>query len=443
MQTPRRSVLKGLGVAGALGCLGTVSGRPRNRDADDLRVFSEQAADNAMEVVTQKTHAYVATGDGMAIVDWRNPNRPELVADIEASAPDEIGGDDDGGVGGVLDVKVDGDIAVMSHDDGTGITTVDVSDPANPEELAFYQNRDADGVHNSYLSGDTVYMTISADRVTDDGIRFFGNTGVEIVDVSDPANPTHAATWYLYEELPDYANAGINPNHDLYEQDGLLYNAFWDAGIVVLDVSDPSSPEFVTQFGAAERGDEVIPPVGDPDFEFPIDRYYAGEGNAHYVQPSPDGDYTFVGDEKFPADDVTSEYGGIRIFDTSDLDDVEQVGYIAPPDVDVGLRTSHNFDVTANRLHTSWYNGGVRVFDITDPSDPTELYTYNPEGYSFWTAVRGRGFTLGGIYGSRSDDHDGGVAFLHADRGRQKSPSFEGSDPPAGPEVEPTVDRED
>lgn len=92
--------------------------------------------------------------------------------------------------------------------------------------------------------------------------------------------------------------------------------------------------------------------------------------------------------------------------------------------------------MTANRIHSSWYNGGVRVHDVTDSSDPEELYSYNPEGYSFWTAVRGRGFTLGGIYGARSD-HDGGVAVLHADRGQQRAPSFEGSAAPADPGLGP------
>jgi hypothetical protein len=79
----------------------------------------------------------------------------------------------------------------------------------------------------------------------------------------------------------------------------------------------------------------------------------------------------------------------------------------------------------------------VRVYDITDPSDPEELAVYMPEGYAFWTAEAGRGFTVGGIYGSRSADHEGGVAVLHDDRGRRTSPGFEGSDAPAEPEGQP------
>ncbi|WP_265108798.1 LVIVD repeat-containing protein [Halosolutus halophilus] len=428
----RRTVIKSLAAAGVLGSADAASADPPGERDEQLRLFSEQAADNAMEVVTQQNHAYVATGDGMAIVDWRNPSRPELVADIEASDPDEIGGDDEGSVGGILDVKVDGDLAAMAHNGGTGITTVDVSDPENPDELAF-QNA-GHGVHNAFLKDGYAYLTINE---SDENV--FSEARTDIVDVSDPSDPEKVGEYRLGDDFPEFAAAGVNPNHDVYVQGDLLYQAYWDAGVVVADVSDPTDPELVAQFGDAPGADTPQP---DP---FPVERYYAGEGNAHYVQPSPDGDLTFVGDEKFPGafqeDPPTEEFGGVRIFDTSDWNDVEQVGFIAPPDVDVGLRTSHNFDVTANRIHTSWYNGGVRVHDITDPTDPELLYSYNPEGYSFWTAVRGRGFTLGGIYGARSDIHDGGVVFLHADRGQRRAPSFEGSAPPSGPEID--VDEEE
>ena len=429
----RRNVLETFAAAGlAAGAAGTASAGEGDESGggDGLDLVGEAVVENAHEVVADEQYAYVATGDGMAIVNLKKPSKPKVVSRIEASDPEDIGGDDRGTVGGVLDVKVDGDLAVMAHNGGTGITTVDVSDRHNPQELAFYNTLDDTGVHNAFLSDGVAYLTVSADRWVEDeeggGVRIFGNTGAEIVDVSDPENPERAATWYLREELPDYANAGVNPNHDLYEQDGLLYNAFWDAGVVVLDVSDPTDPDFVAQFGAAEQGDEVIRPWRPTeetreeyfDEVFPLDRYYAGDGNAHYVQPAPDGDHVYVGDEKFPnrlmEDPDDEDFGGIRVFDTSDLDDAEQVGYISPPSGD-RLRTSHNFDVTENRLHTSWYHGGVRLYDITDPSDPDEIGVYNPEGQAFWTAVESRGFTLGGIYGARSDDHEGGVAVLQSD----------------------------
>ncbi|MFC7080255.1 LVIVD repeat-containing protein [Halorussus caseinilyticus] len=393
-----------------------------------------------METVAQGRYAYVANGTGMAVVDWENPGRPQTVA--VADLNDELADP----TLSVKDVKVDGDVAALANDTENpgGIALYDVSDPTNPEYQSFYEPTPSANIHNCHLVGDYAYLALGEPwNIDTDGdgqrdlARLFGDAGVEIVDVSDPANPTHASTWYLKDELPAYAKAGVNPCHDLYAQDGLVYAAFWDAGTVVLDASDPTDPEFVTQFGAAPRGDEVIRPwrVEEETIDeyfaevFPLARYYAAPGNAHYVQPSPDGDHVYVGAETF-----LGGPGGIDVWDVSDFSAPTQVGRIDPPNVS-GFRTSHNFDVTENRLHASWYEGGVRVYDVTDPSTPTEVASYDPDGVSFWTAVAERGFTLGGVYGAMSEQ--GGMTVLHTDEGVKEPPAFSGADSPSGPEVDP------
>lgn len=442
----RRSVLKALGVAGALGGVDTASALPPQQSIDDLRLFGQAAANNAMEVVTDGTVAYVATGDGMAVVDWANPGRPEPVATVDLHDHLDVSGD--AGID-VLDVKVDGNVAILANDEEIespgGIAMFDVSDPSSPQFLSFYEPVPAANIHNAFLDGKTAYLGLSEPRFVEDeeglGIRLFGETGVEIVDLDDPANPAHAATWKLKEEFPAFANSGVSPNHDLYAQDGLLYNAFWDAGVVVLDVSDPTDPEFVAQFGEAPEADTEIRPFRPAEESigayfgavFPFGRYLGSPGNAHYVQPSPDGEHLFVGAETF-----VGGPGGIRVFDVSDLNSVEAVADIEPPDGD-SLRTAHNFDVTSNRLVSSWYNGGVRVHDVTDPTAPTEIARYRPDDIAFWTAVEARGFVVGGVYGARSDASDGGIVVLNDDRGEKRPPSFEGSAPPDGPamKIEP------
>ena len=442
----RRSTLKLLGASTVMaGAVGNASARPKNRG---LRLFGEEGVPGAAEAVTQNGYAYVARNDGygadasgMTVVDWKPKGRPETVAEVDLTEALDESGDL-----AVKDVKVDGDIAGLANDTESpgGAAFYDVSDPGSPEFLSFYESEPSANIHNLYIEGDHAYLTLGEPENTDtdgdgerDLVRLFGNAGLEIVDISDPASPEHAATWYLEEALPGYAKAGVNPNHDVYVQDGLAYNAFWDAGVVVLDVSDASDPQFLTQFGAAPEGDEVIRPwrVDEESFGeyysevFPLNRYLSLPGNAHYVQPSPGGDYTYVGAETY-----VGPPGGIEIFDTSDLSAVEQVGRIDPPDVD-GFHTSHNFDVRNNRLHASWYEGGVRVYDITDPTEPEELGAYNPDGYSFWTAVYERGTTVGSVYGGGSEV-SGGFVFLSNDRGKKQPPAFAGSEGSPGPEVE-------
>lgn len=72
---------------------------------------------------------------------------------------------------------------------------------------------------------------------------------------------------------------------------------------------------------------------------------------------------------------------------TNDRNVVDMVAYIPAPEQpdDVAL-TSHNFDVTETKLFASWYQGGIRAYDITDRTDPEELAAFAPDGTAFWTA---------------------------------------------------------
>ena len=422
-----------------------------------------------MEVVTQQNHAYVATGDGMAVVDIRNPGRPETVAKVD------LAGDIEANLGitdpdiQILDVKVDGDVAALANNSGAenpgGISLYDVSDPTDPQFLSQYDPQFAVGpspgadIHNCFLANGYAYLTLAEPWNVDtdgDGQRdrfwIFGNTGVEIVDITDPANPEQASRWLLKDDEPEIAKTSLAPAHDIYVQDDVCYAALWDAGTAALDVSNPEDPSLISRFGSAVDASDAIPAfeVGDSfgDYfaeHFDIVAFLTAPGNAHYVQPTPDGNHVFVGAETFPKDAGISDpgfddYGGITVFDTTDLTNPVELTRIDPPVIDEDdtgkLFTSHNFDVTANRLHSSWYHGGVHVYDITDPANPDHLAGYDPDGYAFWTAVRERGFTIGGIYGAVSEN-TGGITVLHNDRGKKQPPGFEGSTPPSEPDVMP------
>ncbi|MFB6151839.1 MAG: LVIVD repeat-containing protein [Haloarculaceae archaeon] len=49
--------------------------------------------------------------------------------------------------------------------------------------------------------------------------------------------------------------------------------------------------------------------------------------------------------------------------------------------------TAHNFDIVDGVLYSSWYRGGVRVHDVSDPAAPVELASWaDGSRASFWTA---------------------------------------------------------
>lgn len=399
----RRTILKTSGALAGTGLAGTAAARSDH----DLRLFSEQAVAGSTEVVTQGHLAYVATGTGLAVVDWRNPARPELLVDMEVP-----------GVA-VWDVKVEDNLLAISSQgenergDGGAPDTIgthfyDVSDPSAPTFRGTWSELPA-GVHNHFLDGDVAYICREAP---------FDDSALKIVDVSDPADPTLLSEWRVEDVHPEL-NQPTNFLHDVYVQEDLAYLAYWDAGTRILDVSDPTEPVEVSAMGEA--------PDADEDVEFPsaewAERALLPPGNSHYVQPTPDGNHVLQGAETFPGvlvdDPDNDDYGGIKVFDVTDFDEPELLTRIAPPDVD-GFRTSHNFDVTRNRLHTSWYEGGVVVFDFTDPANPEELASYRTDKTSFWAAVSARGFTI-------ASDIGGGILFLHDDRGARSPPAIDGS----------------
>lgn len=340
-------------------------------------LVAEALDPGTQEVDVQGDWAYTADGASIATVDLSDPTLPVLGGTAPGHGVENA------------DVKVSGDVAGLANDgDPPGVTFFDVSDPATPVETAFYDT--AAGVHNHFVEGDYAYLCVNVS-----GDASFSEARMEIVDVSDPADPTHVGSWGLYEHHPEMAKAGVNPIHDVWVQDDFAYMCWWDAGVVIADVRDKSDPTAVAHFGAADYAADTS--MGDVERE---QKYLGGEKtNAHYVQPTPDGNWTFVGAETFPGpfEDtvVPGDHGGIRVFDTGDVTHdstpgnpyESHVAYIpAREPLDDAAQTSHNFDVTDGKLFTSWYQGGVRAFDVEDPTDPTELAVFAPEGTAYWGA---------------------------------------------------------
>jgi len=171
-----------------------------------------------------------------------------------------------------------------------GVSIWDVTDPTKPRALK--QNYLSFGVHNTFLwqQGDNAYMVVVDDNNVQD---------VHIVDITKPQSPRKiVVTGQL--DWPDDIDAEFGDTagtflHDVWvqENDGLViaYLAYWDAGLVMLDVTDPANPVFL--------GDSVY---ADPDplsGEFP-----AGDG--HVVVPNADGSRALLGDEDFAAGALTS-----------------------------------------------------------------------------------------------------------------------------------------
>jgi hypothetical protein len=283
----------------------------------------------------------------------------------------ELGTDATGSPMRGIDVAVDGDFAYLAT--FTGLEIIDISDPATPVAVSHFTgpSNDVAVVHGN---GRTVVYASPFGR----------NNNTRAVDVTDPRAPT------LVAEIAHYSHTLFHTTRNGGSQ---LYLAAYSNDIPVYDVSDPFTP---VRIGTTKvPGDEA----GVHDMFVDGDRIYANNTTAGMVafdvsagldRPVELGripttySHTSVaatvgsrpivlhGDEGFTGDD-----GGafLRILDadrSSPTFMTELARYQSRREVGI-----HNFQVVGNRLYIAYYQDGVRVLDLSNPARPTEVAHYN------------------------------------------------------------------
>ncbi len=224
----------------------------------------------------------------------------------------------------VNDVKIssDGTLGLITHEgsnDGlNGVTLLDLTNPLQPSVISRTTSTLEFGVHNSWLDGNYAYLAV-------DGVSASG--GLRVLDISDPANPQVAASFY----------GGSSSLHDVYLRDGFAFLSHWNAGLIILDVGN----------GVAG---------GSPTSPVEVGRVQTTGGQTHNAWYWPAGNYVFVGEEDFGAP------GFMHVVDVSDMaNPVEVASFVVPG------TTPHNFwmDETSEILYLAWYSNGIRALDVS------------------------------------------------------------------------------
>lgn len=372
----RRAFLATLtATATASSVLGVASAS--SRTSTELSPAGSVEAPGVSEVVpaADDAHVYGAGYDAFVVADCSDPAAPSLVAEAEATVDDETLSD-------LQDVTAAGDRALVAGPPGfvrdgqaAGAVLFDVSDPTRPEQVGAIPTNHA--IHNAFLDGDTAYLTGS--RLPEEP--------VVVYDVSDD-DPEQVGTWSVVDEIPEWGGVqgSMYQCHDVYVQGDRAYVSYWDAGTWILDVSDPSSPEPVASIGGVDPSDAR----GGG-----IEEITQLPGNSHYARPTPDGEVLAVSREAWNRDRSNDRYGGpggIELYDLSAESDPSFFTALRPPTVQTAdgenhVNTAHNFGFSGRRLYASWYTGGVRVYDVSTPSDPQTVgWWAAPDDTSFWTA---------------------------------------------------------
>jgi hypothetical protein len=302
---------------------------------------------------------------GVTAVDLRNPSEPTpLSAFADGESNPALAGSwtEKVIVQRVSTRSFRGDLAAVSFQpcDGgfRGFGLYDVSDPANPTELALVPTLSPFGVHELWLEvrANRAYVFTAANFAE------FATNGQEtdfmVFDVSDPRNPERISEWGIGAEKGiGIFDGGLNFVHSVIGDGRHAYLSYWDQGTVILDLRDPARPSYVgqTQFGDIE------------------------EGNAHSAALAQGGNILIQTDEDF---DVAPQYdddgnlvteqawGYPRWFDISDRSNPVQIAtfelpttrqHPAPGPNDY---TVHDPKVRGNTAFFSWYAEGVVAVDF-------------------------------------------------------------------------------
>ncbi len=234
----------------------------------------------------------------------------------------------------VNDVKVseDGKICIISREGASnrknGMVILDVTDPGNVSVISTFTEKLTGGVHNLFIYQDHVYA-LSA------GQKYY------IVNIEDPKNPFIVGKYEL--DTPGHSI------HDVWVEDGIAYSSNWQDGVQMVDV------------GNGIAGGSPSNPVQFASYKYPSGAHHA---TFPFNSPSTGKFYAVLGDEIFPhglnVNGPNIAGGFLHFVDFTDLDNPEEIARFEIPGAG-----SHNFWIDDETLYVAYYNGGVRVVDIS------------------------------------------------------------------------------
>lgn len=311
-------------------------------------------------------------------VDVTDLSNPKLIAQTDLAYPHLRSNS----------LAIVGDVMLVAYQSqqhgqpGCGMEAFDISNPEQPRSIGFY---DASGPGSKgchclwWVDGEYAHLATGTPDSRPTNPR--DDQFYVILDVKDPARPTEAGRWW-YPGTQGGDGAAPPARHPQFDAGHSLHNAnvypqrphraycgWKDSGVVILDISDKVHPSMVGHINFA-------PP-------FP--------GFTHTVVPLFGRELLLVTQEATRMNggdhpklvwvmDVRVE-GNPVIISTLPLDDTDD--YFSRP----GRYGAHNIHEnqpaptsfqSEDLVFATFFNGGLRVFDIANPFQPREVATFVP-----------------------------------------------------------------
>ncbi len=249
-------------------------------------------------------------------------------------------------------------------DFAAGLKIHDISNPAEPREIAFLKIPGVGLNRLWYDGGRYAYLAAHMNGFTDHI--------VVVADVSDPTKPTIAGRWWLPGmwdaggEKPSWKTGRVALHH-MIVANGIGYAAWRDGGFTILDVKDPANIKMLSHTVTS-------PP---------------GPGGTHTPLPLPGRNMAVMLDES----NTFACARGISytwLYDVKDLTKPFTLSTLPTPNEKAWCLPGQNFgphNLHENRsdtfrseevLFVTYHNAGLRIFDIRDAKQPSEIGSFAP-----------------------------------------------------------------
>jgi hypothetical protein len=255
-----------------------------------------------------------------------------------------------------------------------GVLIWDISDPVNPRQLSHWKTG-ATGTHrNSYPGGKYAYLSAAAPG--------FSSNILVILDMSDPAQPKEAGRWWMTgqregetkAEGPEgfHGPANISP-------DGKIASMAYSPAAVNLDISDVTNPKLIGKL-------TFSPPfvaVGAPSLHTALPLW---DRNLLYVNSEAIAErcneaLNFAGlvDNRNPARPRLMSLFPVPVPPKGApyKNFCEKGGRFGPHNVNQEIHLP-DVEKPGNLIYLTYFNAGLRVYNIKDPLLPVETGWFIP-----------------------------------------------------------------
>lgn len=276
------------------------------------------------------------------------------------------------------DLFGDGNIAVQGSYYCRGAFIYDISNPDVPVLANWYNPGNNQQFLEAIVVGNRAYFGSG------------NGGGVHIVDVTSPYNPILLGT------VDSTHGTGHNSIHEMMvvpqgNSTFLIenYNSTGVLPVKVIDVTDPGAPVLKWSFSAQDNGwihamhirgnrmytseysgaNVEIYDISNLATQAPalLGKVVSNTTN-HSSWTSEDGKYLYSCRETFDGD--------LRVYDVQNPAAPFLIRSIKAADLGINAITPHNPVVMGNYLYVSWYQAGIQVFDISDPTFPKRVGQY-------------------------------------------------------------------